>query len=213
MPGRAGRCRSRRRRIAARDRVERRGGRSERARPSPGAAAPRTTWRRVAARGGPGRAAAPRRETLDEHGGAPRRVPRRLSGCRLCRPLPALVACAAEAARTRAPGRSGLAEAVARNLVQADGLQGRVRGGAAATPTPLSTAGSTRQFEGERRDRVPSGAAAAGAPRSRDRAACASARTARGCCRPSACSRAAGGCAAPRSIRSAVPPNAAPNAR
>ena len=97
-------------------------------------------------------------------------------------------------------------------LPQAAGLQGRVRGGAAVCE-PGVREGARRAVRGARQARVPSGAAAAGAPRQGHRRAAQDAVRARGCCRCSACWPRARACAARPGTCSATPPSASSSGR
>ena len=114
-------------------------------------------------------------------GRAPRRLPHRLSERALCAALPQLGregprGRSRKGARPMRAGRSGGALSV-----QADGLQGRIRGGAALHRHLLRRAGEVVLRRRQSALRIPSGAAAAGARATRRPASRRRCRSGRGC--------------------------------
>ena len=119
---------------SARDRTQRRRGRRSTGRVSAGAAAPAHDRRQVGGLVAQPASAAPDSAEPSARGAgrAPRRFPESLSESRLRDALSQLVdAVSHRGSREARPGRSGFADGRGAQSVQADGLQGRIRGRAA----------------------------------------------------------------------------------
>ncbi len=149
---------------------------------------------------------------LRRDGRAAGRIPHRLSERGLCGALP----------RPGRQGQGGRGRARARQVragrrggalsVQADGLQGRVRGGAALHRRRIPQAGRDRVRRRQSALRISSRAAAVGAPRQDDRPAAQDELRPVDAAGVPAAGEAQRSCAARRSIRSAVRSSAAPSA-